>query len=738
MRPPWSTSTAVDIQWATWTRTTLCAGSLCRDADVQVFSVDYRLAPEHPAPAAVDDCLAAFRWVAAHAADFGVQSDRIAVGGDSAGGGLAAAVSQLSRDGGTVPALQLLLYPWTDIRTPTRSRTLFASGLVLCAHDIVWCGDRYLDGSGVAADDPRVSPARAEDLSGLPPALVVTAGFDPLRDEGNAYAAALATAGISVDLRQMGPMTHAFMNFKRSRWRSRRLRGRGHLGSAGAPATWMSPAYPHAGTLGQDISRNQPRALRIAEPVANKSKRPASYDLKAADRKRNLWIQIGLTALVIAIGAGLVFYIVTNGQAQKHKGDIQAVRVAAANVVTKDGGTEPKAVLSFYEDFQCPHCAAFEQAFGPTVNKLIDTGAVAADYYMVAILNSSANDQYSTRAANAGYCVAAADTSPAKDAFRRFHTALFAQQPAEGCAGTGQHRARRDGPAGRRRRKRAGLREVRAQLRHGRGPGDGRQDHRHPDGPDQRRGLQLQHPGRAGRQGQGDRRERARPGRRGRARARDSMTVSTESEAEEDLAQAGEIRRAGPRVGRPSALWIIIAGIAGLASAFTLTVEKIELLIDPTFVPSCNLNPVLSCGSIMVTPQASAFGFPNPLIGIVAFTVVVTTGVLAFAKVRLPQWYWVGLTIGTTLGRGVHRLADLPEPVPHRRTVPVLHGGVGGHHPAAGGGCLDRDAPAGRQRGAAGVVRVALVDRRTVVRRGDSDDRRAVLELLVDADLRHG
>ena len=128
------------------------------------------------------------------------------------------------------------------------------------------------------------------------------------------------------------------------------------------------------------------------------------------------------------------------------------------------------------------------------------------------------------------------------------------------------------------------------------------------------------------------------------------MTVSTKSETGEDPAQAGEIRRAGPRVGRPSALWIIIAGLAGLASAFTLTVEKIELLIDPTFVPSCNLNPVLSCGSIMVTPQASAFGFPNPLIGIVAFTVIVTSGVLAFAKVRLPQWYWVGLTIGTTLG----------------------------------------------------------------------------------------
>ncbi len=129
------------------------------------------------------------------------------------------------------------------------------------------------------------------------------------------------------------------------------------------------------------------------------------------------------------------------------------------------------------------------------------------------------------------------------------------------------------------------------------------------------------------------------------------MTVSAESDADEvDLAQADAIRRVGPAVGRPSALWIVIAGFAGLASAFILTVEKIELLIDPSFVPSCNLNPVLSCGSIMVTDQASAFGFPNPLIGIVAFTVVVTTGVLAFAKVVLPQWYWVGLTIGTALG----------------------------------------------------------------------------------------
>jgi uncharacterized membrane protein len=107
---------------------------------------------------------------------------------------------------------------------------------------------------------------------------------------------------------------------------------------------------------------------------------------------------------------------------------------------------------------------------------------------------------------------------------------------------------------------------------------------------------------------------------------------------------------AGIRVGRLSALWVLLAGIAGLAAAATLTVEKIHILQDPSYIPSCSINPVLSCGSVMITPQASAFGFPNPLIGIVAFAVVVTTGVLAIAKVRLPQWYWIGLAAGSALG----------------------------------------------------------------------------------------
>jgi uncharacterized membrane protein len=116
-------------------------------------------------------------------------------------------------------------------------------------------------------------------------------------------------------------------------------------------------------------------------------------------------------------------------------------------------------------------------------------------------------------------------------------------------------------------------------------------------------------------------------------------------------------RSAGVPVGRASAIWVLIAGLVGLAAAVTLTIEKLRVLADPSYVPSCSINPVLSCGSVMVTPQASAFGFPNPLIGIAAFSVVVVTGVLAVGKVRLPRWYWAGLSVGTLLGVGfVHWL----------------------------------------------------------------------------------
>ena len=124
------------------------------------------------------------------------------------------------------------------------------------------------------------------------------------------------------------------------------------------------------------------------------------------------------------------------------------------------------------------------------------------------------------------------------------------------------------------------------------------------------------------------------------------MTATATSSAE--LASAAEPTPVA--VSRTSALWVLLAGVIGLAAAVTLTVEKIEILINPDYVPSCSINPVLSCGSVMITPQASAFGFPNPLIGIVSFTVVLVTGVLALAKVNMPRWYWAGLAAGTLLG----------------------------------------------------------------------------------------
>jgi uncharacterized membrane protein len=104
------------------------------------------------------------------------------------------------------------------------------------------------------------------------------------------------------------------------------------------------------------------------------------------------------------------------------------------------------------------------------------------------------------------------------------------------------------------------------------------------------------------------------------------------------------------RVPASSAWWVLIAGVIGLAASMALTVEKFKILLNPHYVPSCNVNPIVSCGSVMTTPQASVLGFPNPLLGIIGFTVVVVTGVLAVAKIPLPRWYWVGLALGTLIG----------------------------------------------------------------------------------------
>ena len=185
---------------------------ICVGARIHVVSVDYRLAPEHPAPAGLDDAYAAFRWALDHGDELGIEPGVVAVSGDSAGGTLAAAVTRLGRDDGAPPSMQMLIYPITDLRGGTRSRQLFGSGFLLTQRDMDWFNHHYLGGSGIDETDPRVSPLLADDLSGMPRALVITAGFDPLRDEGDAYAAAMHDAGVTVDLRRMASLTHGFAN----------------------------------------------------------------------------------------------------------------------------------------------------------------------------------------------------------------------------------------------------------------------------------------------------------------------------------------------------------------------------------------------------------------------------------------------------------------------------------------------------------------------------------------------
>ena len=190
--------------------------SVCRflalEVPATVLSVDYRLAPEHPFPAAVEDALAAYRWAAEDNARLGVDAGRIAVAGDSAGGNLAAAVSLLARDdGGTSPAMQALIYPVAEAGGEQRSRDEFAKGFLLSKADMDWFERHYLP-PGTDQSDPRVSVLRATDLAGLPPAYVATAGFDPLRDEGEAYAARMREAGVRVALRRHPGLIHGFAN----------------------------------------------------------------------------------------------------------------------------------------------------------------------------------------------------------------------------------------------------------------------------------------------------------------------------------------------------------------------------------------------------------------------------------------------------------------------------------------------------------------------------------------------
>ena len=183
---------------------------LCHHAGCLVASVAYRLSPEHRFPEPLDDCYAATRWISENAAGLGADPARLAIGGDSAGGNFACGVSLMARDrGGPAIAFQLLIYPVTDLASETESKRLYSSGYLLDSMPFYIAS--YI---GAEADRtaPLASPLRAPDLSNLPPAFVLTAGFDPLRDEGDAYAARLRAAGVPTGHRCHESMIHGFVS----------------------------------------------------------------------------------------------------------------------------------------------------------------------------------------------------------------------------------------------------------------------------------------------------------------------------------------------------------------------------------------------------------------------------------------------------------------------------------------------------------------------------------------------
>lgn len=183
---------------------------LALDAGCIVVAVDYRLAPEHPFPAGIEDSIAAFRQVGLRAAELGIDASRIAVGGDSAGGGISAVVAQVTRSDAIAPCFQMLWAPWVDLSCRRRSHNAFAQGFFLDTAHLQWYCGHYLPQPSDALD-PRASPMLG-DVCGVAPAAVLVAGFDPLHDEGEAYAQKLREAGVPVLLRHYTGLTHPFIN----------------------------------------------------------------------------------------------------------------------------------------------------------------------------------------------------------------------------------------------------------------------------------------------------------------------------------------------------------------------------------------------------------------------------------------------------------------------------------------------------------------------------------------------
>ncbi len=192
----------------------LCARLALRSG-AMVVAVEYRLSPEHKFPAAVEDSLAAYAWLRAHGRELGADPSRVGVAGDSAGGNLSAVVSQHAAAAGVpVPTCQVLIYPAVDFSTDTASHREHADGYIIPRDRILWYSEQYLRAEA-DKQDLRASPLLAPDLAGQPPALVVTGGFDPLRDEGKAYADRLRAAGCDVIYREYPGQIHAFVSLTR-------------------------------------------------------------------------------------------------------------------------------------------------------------------------------------------------------------------------------------------------------------------------------------------------------------------------------------------------------------------------------------------------------------------------------------------------------------------------------------------------------------------------------------------
>ncbi|HWE91129.1 MAG TPA: alpha/beta hydrolase, partial [Pseudonocardiaceae bacterium] len=226
---------------------------LAQQAGVRVLSVDYRMAPEHAFPAAVDDALAAFGYAAGNAEDLGIDPAAIAVGGDSAGGNLAAVVAHTAGLNGTArPVFALLLYPATDGTTRRPSREKFGEGFMLTDANMTWFMDHYVP-DVEQRSDPRMSVLLADDLRGFPATYLATAGFDPLRDEGEAFAEKLAAAGVRVVARRHPDLIHGYASML----------------AAGSRCREAVAEAAGALRVGLALSRPKPRARR--KPAATKS-----------------------------------------------------------------------------------------------------------------------------------------------------------------------------------------------------------------------------------------------------------------------------------------------------------------------------------------------------------------------------------------------------------------------------------------------------------------------------------